>query len=584
MTAAASRGGGLRRTGAKALVEALERVGVEVVFGYPGGNVIDVFDEVRAAKFRFVLGRHEQGCTHMADGYARASGRPGVVLVTSGPGLTNTITGLGCANMDGVPLVLVCGQVPLTQIGTDAFQEADTTGLTRAVSKHNFLVKSADEIPETVAQAFYIATHGKPGVVVIDVPRDCQRAMTSAPFPERVSLRAYHPEVYATPREVSRLAKTLNEARRPLILAGGGVIAAGAADDVAALAHKAKAPVATTMMGVGAVDGRDPLALGMCGMFGTEAANRAVGEADVILALGVRFNDRTTGDPAKFARQAKIVQVDCDPSAIDKNVRVSLGIVADVKDLLTTVDSRIRPVSHEAWCSAPAGYAAVASQTHVAAVASQTHVDVGGAGASQTHVDVGGAGASQEHVAAVASRGAVDPAAAVAAFADAARGEAIVVTDVGQHQIWAVRGFPQTRPRRLLTSGGMGAMGFGIPAAIGAAVACPERRVVAFVGDGGAQMTFEELVVAAELGLRVTFVVFANKTLGLVRQMQDDAYGARHFATDMRVPDFVKMAQACGVRGFRVSDAAELGAAARRALRTKGPCLVEVATPKEARA
>ena len=543
MTAAASRGGGLRRTGAKALVEALERVGVEVVFGYPGGNVIDVFDEVRAAKFRFVLGRHEQGCTHMADGYARASGRPGVVLVTSGPGLTNTITGLGCANMDGVPLVLVCGQVPLSQIGTDAFQEADTTGLTRAVSKHNFLVKSADEIPETVAQAFYIATHGKPGVVVIDVPRDCQRAMTSAPFPERVSLRAYHPEVYATPREVSRLAKMLNEARRPLILAGGGVVAAGAADDVAALAHKAKAPVATTMMGVGAVDGRDPLALGMCGMFGTEAANRAVGEADVILALGVRFNDRTTGDPAKFARQAKIVQVDCDPSAIDKNVRVALGIVADVKDLLTTVDSRIRPVSHEAWCSA-----------------------------------------TPVHPRSHASRGAVDPEAAVAAFADAARGEAIVVTDVGQHQIWAVRGFPQTRPRRLLTSGGMGAMGFGIPAAIGAAVACPERRVVAFVGDGGAQMTFEELVVAAELGLRVTFVVFANKTLGLVRQMQDDAYGARHFATDMRVPDFVKMAQACGVRGVRVSDAAALGAAARRALRTKGPCLIEVVTPKEARA
>ena len=561
MTAAASRGGGLRRTGAKALVEALERVGVEVVFGYPGGNVIDVFDEVRAAKFRFVLGRHEQGCTHMADGYARASGRPGVVLVTSGPGLTNTITGLGCANMDGVPLVLVCGQVPLTQIGTDAFQEADTTGLTRAVSKHNFLVKSADEIPETVAQAFYIATHGKPGVVVIDVPRDCQRAMTSAPFPERVSLRAYHPEVYATPREVSRLAKTLNEARRPLILAGGGVIAAGAADDVAALAHKAKAPVATTMMGVGAVDGRDPLALGMCGMFGTEAANRAVGEADVILALGVRFNDRTTGDPAKFARQAKIVQVDCDPSAIDKNVRVALGIVADVKDLLTTVDSRIRPVSRAAWCSAPAGYAAVASQRSEAAAASQRS----------------GSGD-------LANGDAVDPEAAVAAFADAARGEAIVVTDVGQHQIWAVRGFPQTRPRRLLTSGGMGAMGFGIPAAIGAAVACPERRVVAFVGDGGAQMTFEELVVAAELGLRVTFVVFVNKTLGLVRQMQDDAYGARHFATDMRVPDFVKMAQACGVRGFRVSDAAELGAAARRALRTKGPCLVEVATPKEARA
>ena len=539
-----SRDGGLRRTGAVALVEALERVGVDVVFGYPGGNVIDVFDAVRTAKFRFVLGRHEQGCTHMADGYARTSGRPGVVLVTSGPGLTNTITGLGCANMDGVPLVLVCGQVPLSQIGTDAFQEADTTGLTRAVSKHNFLVKSADEIPETVAQAFYIATHGKPGVVVIDVPRDCQRAMTSAPFPERVSLRAYHPEVYATPREVSRLAKLLNEAKRPLVLAGGGVVAAGASDDVAALAHKAQIPVATTMMGVGAIDGRDPLSLGMCGMYGTAAANRAVGEADVILALGVRFNDRTTGDPAAFARQAQIVQVDCDPSAIDKNVRVALGIVADVKDLLTTVDSRIRPVERTPWCSAPSGAASVASQRR---------------------------------------RGAVGPEAVVAAFADAARGEAIVVTDVGQHQIWAVRGFPQTRPRRFLTSGGMGAMGFGIPAAIGAAIARPERRVVAFVGDGGAQMTFEELVVAAELGLRVVFVVFVNETLGLVRQMQDDGYGARHFATDLRVPDFVKMAQACGVKGARVADAAALGAVARRALRAKGPCLVEVVVPREAR-
>ena len=284
------------RTGAQALVEALERAGAEIVFGYPGGNVIDVFDAARTAKFRFVLGRHEQGCTHMADGYARALGRPGVVLVTSGPGLTNTITGLGCANMDGVPLVLVCGQVPLSQIGTDAFQEADTTGLTRAVSKHNFLVKSADEIPETVAQAFYIATHGKPGVVVIDVPRDCQRALTAAKFPERVSLRAYHPEVYATPREVTRLAKLLNEAKRPLVLAGGGVIAAEASGDVAALAHKAQIPVTTTMMGIGAIDERDPLALGMSGMYGTDAANRALREADVVLALGVRFNDRTTGD------------------------------------------------------------------------------------------------------------------------------------------------------------------------------------------------------------------------------------------------------------------------------------------------
>ena len=530
------------RTGAQALVDALERAGTEIVFGYPGGNVIDVFDAVRTAKFRFVLGRHEQGCVHMADGYARALGRPGVVLVTSGPGLTNTITGLGCANMDGVPLVLVCGQVPLSQIGTDAFQEADTTGLTRAVSKHNFLVKSADEIPETVAQAFYIATHGKPGVVVIDVPRDCQEAKTAARYPERVSLRAYHPEVYATPHEVNRLAKILNEAKRPLILAGGGVLAAEASADVAALAHKAGIPVATTLMGIGSINERDALALGMSGMYGTAEANRAIREADVILALGVRFNDRSTGDVRTFARQAKIVHVDCDPSSIDKNVTAHLGIVADIKDLLTTVNSRILPSTRAAWCASLARTAAAAR---------------------------------------TADR-AIAPESVIRTVADLTRGEAIVVTDVGQHQIWAAREFRHVFPRHFLTSGGMGAMGFGIPAAIGAAIARPDRRVVAFLGDGGAQMTAEELIVAAEMNLRVTFVVFANRSLGLVRQLQKESYGARYFATDLRSPDFLKLAQAYGIKGVRVAESKALEPALRRALRTKGPALVEVTIPKEA--
>ena len=530
------------RTGAQALVDALERAGTEIVFGYPGGNVIDVFDAVRTAKFRFVLGRHEQGCVHMADGYARALGRPGVALVTSGPGLTNTITGLGCANMDGVPLVLVCGQVPLSQIGTDAFQEADTTGLTRAVSKHNFLVKSADEIPETVAQAFYIATHGKPGVVVIDVPRDCQEAKTAARYPERVSLRAYHPEVYATPHEVNRLAKILNEAKRPLILAGGGVLAAEASADVAALAHKAGIPVATTLMGIGSINERDALALGMSGMYGTAEANRAIREADVILALGVRFNDRSTGDVRTFARQAKIVHVDCDPSSIDKNVTAHLGIVADIKDLLTTVNSRILPSTRAAWCASLARTAAAAR---------------------------------------TADR-AIAPESVIRTVADLTRGEAIVVTDVGQHQIWAAREFRHVFPRHFLTSGGMGAMGFGIPAAIGAAIARPDRRVVAFLGDGGAQMTAEELIVAAEMNLRVTFVVFANRSLGLVRQLQKESYGARYFATDLRSPDFLKLAQAYGIKGVRVAEPKALEPALRRALRTKGPALVEVTIPKEA--
>ena len=532
------------RNGAQALVDALAKAGVEVLFGYPGGNVIDIFDSVRAAKFRFVLGRHEQGAVHMADGYARALGRPGVVLVTSGPGLTNAITGLGTANMDGVPLVLICGQVPLDQIGTDAFQEADTTGLTRAVSKHNFLVHSADEIPETVAQAFYIATHGKPGPVVIDVPRDCQQALTAATYPERVSLRAYHPESFATTTEVNRFAKLLNEARRPVLLAGGGVIAAGAAGDVVRLAHKAGVPVATTMMGLGTIPGDDPASLGMVGLYGSSRARRALACADVVLALGVRFNDRVTAAMPR-RRGLRLVHVDCDPSSIDKNTTADLGIVADIKDLLTTVDSRIHPNERAAW------------KREIAAFADDT-------------------------VAAAAAAGAWTPQAVVETVDAVTRGEATVVTDVGQHQLWAARHLRHVRPRQFLTSGGMGTMGFGIPAAIGAAIARPDRPVVALVGDGGAQMTAEELIVAAELKLPVAFVVFVNGALGLVRQMQKEGLGARYFATDLTSPDFVKLAAAYGVRGVRATDAAKLASALKGVFRAHRPALIVVPIDRKA--
>ena len=506
-----------RRTGAEALVEGLVRSGADVIFGYPGGNVLDIFDAVRASGVRFVLGRHEQGCVHMADGYARALGRPGVVLVTSGPGLTNTITGLGCANMDGVPLILICGQVPLDDIGTDAFQEADTVGLTRAVSKHNFLVKSADEIPETIAQAFYIATHGKPGPVVIDVPRDCQRALTSVRDPERVCLRAYHPEVFATPRQVNRLAKLLNAAKRPVIYAGGGVISADASADVTALARKAQIPVVTTMMGIGAIDEGEEFALGMSGVYGGECANRALREADFILALGVRFNDRVA-----WKTRARVVHVDCDPSSINKNVTVDFGIVADVKELLTTVNSRIRPAEHAEWLASLA----------------------------------------------VGRRREAGP--------RLLPSEVIVTTDVGEHQLWAVRNVPHVFPRHFLTSGGMGAMGFGIPAAIGAAIARPDHRVVALVGDGGAQMTGEELIVAVDEQLSVTFVVFVNGRLGLVSSMQRTDFGGRTFATELKSPDFVKLARAYGMKSARVEGLKALPSALARSLRGKGPSLLEV--------
>ena len=529
-------GRGNLRSGAEALVEALERAGAEVVFGYPGANIVDVFDRLRTAKFRFVLGRHEQGCTHMADGYARTTGRPGVVVVTSGPGATNAITGLATANVDGVPMVLISGQVPLSQIGTDAFQEADMTGICRAATKHSFLVKAADEIPETVAQAFYIATHGKPGAVVIDVPKNVQEELTAAQYPERISLRAYHPEHAATTTQVNRLAKYLNEARRPVIYAGGGVIAANAAKDVAALAKRAHIPVVTTLMGIGSFDEGDPLALGLAGMYGTYAANTALNSADVIIALGVRFNDRVTGqDILRRVFKAKIVHVDCDPSSIDKNVTVDLGIVADIKDLLTTVNSRVKPNAREAWGKQVKKW----KRAGLSAWDRPTPLCRGRRSVPDRHV--------------------------IEAISSATKGMALLVADVGDHQMACARYFRHSHPRHFLTSGGMGTMGFAIPAAIGAAIAKPDHKVVAVVGDGGAQMTSEELIVAVEQKLPITFVVLNNRALGMVN-------------TPITSPDFVKLAQAHGMRGLRVSDPKKLDAAIAKAVRTRGPVLVEVRT------
>ena len=535
------------RSGAQALVEALERAGTEVVFGYPGANIVDVFDRLRAAKFRFVLGRHEQGCTHMADGYARATGRPGVVVVTSGPGATNAITGLATANVDGVPLVLISGQVPLSQIGTDAFQEADMTGICRAATKHSFLVKSADEIPETVAQAFYIATHGKPGAVVIDVPKNVQEALTAAQYPERISLRAYHPEHAATTAQVNRLAKYLNEARRPVIFAGGGVIAANAAKDVAALAKRAGIPVATTLMGIGSFDENDPLALGLAGLYGTHAANTALSSADVIIALGVRFNDRVTGrDISHYVTKSKIVHVDCDPSSIDKNVTVDLGIVADIKDLLTTVNSRVKPNARTAWGKQVAQWKRRCSSAWDRPTPLCDAVRMS---SSDVSLRQGGRAVPDRHV--------------VEAISKATKGMAVLVADVGDHQMACARYFRHSHPRHFLSSGGMGTMGFAIPAAIGAAIAKPDHKVVAVVGDGGAQMTSEELIVAAQEKLPITFVILNNHALGMVN-------------TPITSPDFVKLAEAHGVKGVRVADPAKLDAAIGAAVKARKPVLVEV--------
>lgn len=547
------------RTGARALVESLEKAGVEVLFGYPGGAVLDIFNCLTDAKFPLVLGRHEQGSVHMADGYARSLGKVGVCIVTSGPGATNTVTGLATANIDGVPLVVISGQVSLPLIGTDAFQEADTTGITRAVSKHNFLVHSADEIPEIVAQAFYIATHGKPGPVVIDIPKNCQQAMTSAQYPERVSLRAYHPESAATSMQLAKLARLINEAECPVIYAGGGVIASGAASDVTALARKAEIPVATTLMGLGSFDEHDPLSLRMAGMHGTPAANWAMNEADLILALGVRFSDRVTGNISKYAPRAKIVHVDCDPASIGKNVPVELGIVADIKDVLTTVGSRVKPATHPKWMAKIDGW-----KKERPLAWKPLHPGV------------------------------IMPQAVMEAIDRATDGRAVVVTDVGQHQMWAAQYFRYSIPRHFLTSGGMGTMGFGIPAAIGAAFARPDHKTVAVCGDGGAQMTFEEVVVAVEHKLPVTFVIVNNGCLGMVRQWQELFYAKNYSGSILTVkgrpanerleqdldydylPDFVKLAEAHGAEAYRVIDPAKLDETIAKAVNSPRTTLVEV--------
>ena len=547
------------KSGAQALVDSLAKAGTEVLFGYPGGQALDIFNCLPEAPFQFILGRHEQGCVHMADGYARSLGKVGVCLVTSGPGATNTITGLATANMDGVPLVCITGQVPMSQIGTDAFQEADMSGICRAVTKHSFLVQSADEIPETVAEAFYIATHGKPGPVVIDIPKNVQRAMTSAQYPERVSLRAYHPESMATSSQMTRFAKLVNEAKRPVLYAGGGVIAAGAANDLARLAHKAQIPVATTLMGLGAFDEHDPLSLRFAGMHGAYAANMAIDQADLIVALGVRFSDRVTGKLAAYAHHAKMIHVDCDPSSIGKNVPVDLGIVADVKDVLTTVNSRIRHAEHGEWLARIDEW----RRKHPISY-------------SPMHKNV------------------IMPQQVIESIDRASRGRAVIVTDVGQHQMWSAQFFRHNRARHFLTSGGMGTMGFGIPAAIGAAIARPDHKTVAVCGDGGAQMTFEEVVVAVEHKLPVTFVVINNECLGMVRQWQELFYGKRYSGSilsmkgrlanerieqDLKydyLPDMKRRAEPQGAEAYRVIDPAKLDSTIRKAMNSKRTTFVEV--------
>jgi acetolactate synthase-1/2/3 large subunit len=538
-------------------MEALEKAGVKTIFGLPGGSVLDIFAALYHAPFEFILSRHEQGATHMADGYARATGRVGCCLVTSGPGATNTVTGLATANMDGIPLVCISGQVPSSMIGNDAFQEADTTGITRAVTKHNYLVKNVDDLPRIIAEAFHIASTGKPGPVVIDIPKDIQRATTKATYPREIHLRGYNPVLEGHPKQIAKLADAINKAQRPLLYAGGGVISGNASKELTALARKAGIPVTTTLMGLGSFPETDPLALRMLGMHGSVAANHAVSHCDLLVSVGARFDDRVTGKVAEFAPKATIAHIDIDPSSIDKSVSTDIPVVGHVKNVLKELIEQVKPAERQEWLKQVAHWQEKYPFTYDRESSS------------------------------------ILPQYAIEQVYEVTRGNAIVVTDVGQHQMWCAHFFKYTQPRTFLSSGGLGTMGYGLPAAIGAQAGLRDKLIVTIAGDGSIQMNFQELVVAVEHDLPVKAVILNNGYLGMVRQWQEMFYKQEYSMSrlgqtrrakaekihepdkDGYLPDFVKMAEAHGAVGLRVKSKKEVAAALRKAFSIKGPVVVE---------
>lgn len=552
------------RTGVECLMDGLKAAGVQMIFGLPGGSVLDIFNGLYNAPFKFILARHEQGATHMADGYARATGRVGCCLVTSGPGATNAVTGLGTAYMDSIPLVCISGQVPTNMIGNDAFQEADTTGITRPVTKHNYLVRSVDDLPRTIAEAFYIARTGKPGPVLIDIPKDVQRASTKATTPERVNIRGYNPNTEGHPKQIARLAEAINKAKKPLFYVGGGAIAANAAVEVAQLVHKTKIPVTTTLLGLGAFPETDPLALRMLGMHGSVTANYATHHCDLLVSIGARFDDRVTGKIAEFAPHAKIAHIDIDPTAISKSVLVDIPVVGDVKQVLSALIPMVESKDRAEWLAQIQNW----KQKNPFAY------------------DQSGAKLMPQYV--------------IEQIYSLTKGDAIIVTEVGQHQMWAAHYYKYTQPRTFISSGGLGTMGFGLPAAIGAQFGCPAKMVVDISGDGSAQMNFQELVVAVEHQAPIKVVILNNGYLGMVRQWQEMFYKKQYSATCLGqsgrghnekikdrpdkpyLPDFVKLAEAHGALGLRAKTRAAVVPTLTKAFEADGPAVVECMVEPEA--
>ncbi|MBI4687205.1 MAG: biosynthetic-type acetolactate synthase large subunit [Nitrospirae bacterium] len=532
----------MKKTGAEIFVECLKKEGVKHIFGYPGGVVLNIFDALFDDKdLKLILTRHEQGAVHAADGYARASGKVGVALVTSGPGATNTVTGIATASMDSIPLVVFSGQVPTLLIGNDAFQEADIVGITRPCTKYNYLVKDVNDLARVVKEAFHIASTGRPGPVLIDLPKDVTSGITDFVWPEHVKIRSYNPTYEGNKWMIKHAAHEIAKAKKPVIMAGGGVILSGASKELKELAELTKIPVTMTLMGLGGFPGTHTLSLGMLGMHGTYYSNMAVQDADLLIGIGVRFDDRVTGKVATFASHAKIIHIDIDPTSIRKNIRVDIPIVGDVKTVLKDMLKVLKEETKEPWDAVRKSWLKQISSWKQERPLRYTY---------------------NENV--------IKPQFVVEKLYEITKGDAIITTEVGQNQMWAAQFYKYDKPRTFLSSGGLGTMGYGFPAAIGAQLACPDKTVIDIAGDGSIQMNIQELATAVIDKLPVKVAILNNQYLGMVRQWQELFFKERYSYSHLDVvPDFVKVAEAYGAAGLRATKPSEVEPVIKEALKIK---------------
>lgn len=535
-------------TGSEALLRCLQMEDVEYVFGYPGGNVLYIYDAMVGNQgIKHILTRHEQGAVHAADGYARATGKVGVCMATSGPGATNLVTGIATAYMDSVPLVIITGNVPTTVIGTDAFQEADIVSITMSITKHSYLVRNVNDIPRIIKEAFYLANTGRKGPVLIDIPKDISNQKLHFQADNRLNIRGYIPNPKPDQTKIDQLLSAVEESKKPVIIAGGGVVYSNASEELLEFVEKTNIPVTTTLLGSGGFPSAHRLWLGMLGMHGTYAANMAVQNADLIISIGSRFDDRITMKLDAFAPNAKrIAHIDIDPAEIGKNVKTDIGCVGDIKSVLTYANTKARPAQSTEWI-----HAAEENKRNYPL----SYQD------SDTQLK---------------------PQFVMEMISEATGGNAIITTDVGQHQMWTAQFYKFTNPRSLITSGGLGTMGFGLPSAIGAQIGKPDRLVISINGDGGIQMCAQEMAICAIHHLPVKIVVINNQSLGMVKQWQDLVYDKRFSEVDLAgSPDFVKLAEAYGIKGLRAANKEEATSAWDEALETSGPVLVEFVVPAD---